>query len=437
MSYDPRQISFLVELLLGVLLFTSRFKRRKAIRWLSVPAAILLYGLPFAAMPHDAENITGVLQAIGYYGISVVVVIGLVYCCFCASWLDAFIISVSAYIAQHCAYNILMSAIIITGYDMGRIYFTETYFLFEVVIYGIVYSLTYVVFGRNFEIDRQKAKSGVVWIAACVMILLLVIVFNIVFITRQSEDVRVICYIYDTVCTVSGMVLLMLVSKNDQLMNDMRQMEQLWEMKREFFELSKENIDLINIKCHDIRRHIADLSSQKTNPIDQETLREIERSIEIYDSTFQTGNDLLDVILTEKSLFCGKHGINLTCIADGRKLSFLGKTDLLCLLGNIIDNSIESVQGLEDASKRIISLTIKANGQFLSIQEENYYAGELEFFDGLPLTTKQDKQNHGFGLKSISYLTKKYGGELSIKTKQGIFFLNILIPIPYKDLTLL
>lgn len=430
MSYQLNQISFIIELLAGVLLFTTKFKRRERVRWLFVPIVIFLYGMPFASMPHGEASVTGILKNTVYYGISVLTVVAVVFFCFRASWLDAFIVSVSAYTAQHCAYNVLMSVLIILGYDINEIYFTPAFLLLQLLLYGIVYMAVYLIFGRNFEIDQQKVQNGLAWIVSCLAILFLVIVFNLAFVNRQPEQVRLICYVYDTTCTVLGMMVLILISKNDQLWNDLRQMEQVWKLKREYYELSKENIDLINIKCHDIRRHIAELGKCS---LDHETLREIEGSITIYDSTFQTGNDSLDVILTEKSLFCDKNDIKLTCMADGRRLNFLARTDLFCLLGNIIDNAIEAVQKLDDPSRRVISLTIKANGQFLSIQEENYCAGELKFENGLPVTTKEDAQYHGFGMKSISYLTKKYGGEMSVKVKQGVFFLTLLVPIPCTD----
>ena len=68
----------------------------------------------------------------------------------------------------------------------------------------------------------------------------------------------------------------------------------------------------------------------------------------------------------------------------------------------------------------------------VSAHFENYYAGELDFDDGLPLTTKSDKRYHGFGMKSIKMLAEKYGGYVSVKAEDGVFNLNILLPISSK-----
>lgn len=64
------------------------------------------------------------------------------------------------------------------------------------------------------------------------------------------------------------------------------------------------------------------------------------------------------------------------------------------------------------------------------IHLENYYQGELNFTDGLPRTTKGDENYHGFGVKSIQMVVEKYKGNVSLLASDGIFNLNITIPLP-------
>ena len=49
---------------------------------------------------------------------------------------------------------------------------------------------------------------------------------------------------------------------------------------------------------------------------------------------------------------------------------------------------------------------------------------------GLPLTTKKNKADHGYGMKSIRYTAEKYNGTITVQTKNQIFMLQILIPVP-------
>jgi hypothetical protein len=50
--------------------------------------------------------------------------------------------------------------------------------------------------------------------------------------------------------------------------------------------------------------------------------------------------------------------------------------------------------------------------------------------DGLPETTKEDKHYHGFGVKSIRYITEKYGGDMSVTMEDGVFSLDLIFSLP-------
>ena len=80
------------------------------------------------------------------------------------------------------------------------------------------------------------------------------------------------------------------------------------------------------------------------------------------------------------------------------------------------------------ASERSIGLKITANGKLVIIKIFNNFAGEADFKDGLPVTTKNDKAFHGYGLKSVKHTVEKYGGSMDIKTDKQVFTLTILFP---------
>ena len=134
--------------------------------------------------------------------------------------------------------------------------------------------------------------------------------------------------------------------------------------------------------------------------------------------------------MTEKKLQCEQENIELTYMIDGEKLNFLKETDIYSLFGNALDNAINSVRSLKCKEKRIISLIVKETMGLVSIHIENYYQGDLDFKEGLPMTTKKDKNYHGFGMKSIRFLTEKYDGELSITADDDVFSLNIIFQNP-------
>lgn len=203
----------------------------------------------------------------------------------------------------------------------------------------------------------------------------------------------------------------------------------LWHQKEEQYQLSKETIAIINRKCHDMRHQIAAVRAMAGSEAQERYLREAEESVGIYDAIFQTGNEVLDTVLTEKSLYCGANGIRLGCVADGKQLAFMDPVDIYAILGNALDNAIESVQGLSGPERRMIDVLICREKMFTVLQVVNPMEGTLSFRGGLPLSTKPRDGCHGFGLKSIRHSVEQYGGFTTVNTENGYFCLKILIPL--------
>ena len=213
-------------------------------------------------------------------------------------------------------------------------------------------------------------------------------------------------------------------SRGDKLEHDVTVMEHLMHMQSEQYRASKENVELINIKCHDMKHQISMLGDR----IDPAALKEIKDVIAIYDESIKTGNEVLDVFLAEKSLLCKKENIRLECDADGKSLEFMNPPDLYSLFGNALDNSIDAVRKLED-DDRAVEVSVKRRMNMVAIHIENRYSGELRFDGELPVTTKNDDKYHGYGMRSIRMIVDKYHGNMNIFASDGTFALDIILPL--------
>ena len=192
---------------------------------------------------------------------------------------------------------------------------------------------------------------------------------------------------------------------------------------------SRESIELINYKCHDLKHQIAVLRSEEDPKRREEFLNHMENEIIQYEAQNKTGNKVLDTVLTTKSLYCAKHGITFTCVADGTLLEFMDVMDICSIFGNALDNAIECELKIADKEKRLVHVTVSKQKQFLILRFENYYEEELKYKEGSLSTTKKEKEYHGYGLKSIRYTVNKYEGAVTIDAKDGWFELKILIPL--------
>ena len=239
-----------------------------------------------------------------------------------------------------------------------------------------------------------------------------------------------ICLIYDMLSCLFVLWLQVEQRREVSLQSGIETERRLRRQLQEQYEFSRESIDIINQKCHDIKHQIAALRLVQDRSEQEAGLEEIERSVSIYDSVSKTGNDVLDTVLTEKSLLCERSHISWTCMAQGELLNFMSPVDVYTLFGNALDNALEGSCTIQDTAQRSVAVTVLQRHGAAFIQIENYFSGPLVLQNGLPRTTKEDENNHGYGLKSIQRITERYGGIMNISSEDGIFLLSILIPIP-------
>ena len=192
------------------------------------------------------------------------------------------------------------------------------------------------------------------------------------------------------------------------------------------YQIAKQNMEQVNIKCHDLRHQIR--LFRGAGRIDESVLKEMEQAVDAYDSTVKTGNSALDVLLTEKSQICRSKQIGFTCMADGKGLAYMEPADLYALFGNALENAIEATEQLTDPAQKQIVLTVRPVEGFCSVHLQNYTKEPLRLENGLPVTSKQDRLNHGFGTRSMQLLVEKYGGELTFQQEADVVNIYMLLP---------
>ena len=192
------------------------------------------------------------------------------------------------------------------------------------------------------------------------------------------------------------------------------------------YQIAKQNMEQVNIKCHDLRHQIR--LFRGAGRIDESVLKEMEQAVDAYDTTVKTGNPALDVLLTEKNQICRSKQIGFTCMADGKGLAYREPADLYALFGNALENAIEATEQLTDPAQKQIVLTVRPVEGFCSVHLQNYTKEPLRLENGLPVTSKQDRLNHGFGTRSMQLLVEKYGGELTFQQEADVVNIYMLLP---------
>lgn len=141
----------------------------------------------------------------------------------------------------------------------------------------------------------------------------------------------------------------------------------------------------------------------------------------------KTGSNVVDLLLFKKHQQALEKDIKIRftmgCLLQ--QLSHMDY-DLCSLLGNLLDNAMEALEGLAFVNREII-LIMKEQNSMLYISCENPFEGERTQEEGQFLTTKKDVTNHGIGLQSVRQICKKYKGSMEISTKEQRFLVTILL----------
>jgi hypothetical protein len=303
-----------------------------------------------------------------------------------------------------------------------------------ICIYAAVFVACYFIFVKKFKSeDVSYINKSIFFLLIC--IILVNILMSGVYPPQNNQSAEPL-YFFLIVCRILlsllGLIMQFLILKWFQTRYDKEHLQQIMKKQRQQYEIAKENIDTVNINAHDLRRHVNTIlnavnDSGKTDALVGELKGMLDAS-SIADTIFNTGNTALDVVLTEKSRICLKNKISFSAMADGKQLNEMSEIDIYSLIGNALDNSIEATQRIKDEDARVISFYLRRGKGVIFIHVENTCITDTKFVDGIPQTIKDDKRMHGFGVKSMINIVKKYNGNLTLKQEGDMFYLDMIIP---------
>lgn len=429
------KLVFLTELLIIELLFLFSFKKKSNFILRFALSLIGCYGFTFlfpifVYNPYYISFMFLCLFSITLIGMKI---------CFDVPFIRVLFVGIAAYTAQHIAYELYTLQILVYNLNVGDIPYKEQSeiafsiwtFVIYIESYAASYAVAYLIFGSRLKENPNIKIDNVALFSVSCFIILVAIVLNAIITYQIDEEsnkfLLAMCHVYNIMACCLALFLHFSSIERKKIKYELNTLQKIREQERSHYDTFKQNVDYINLKCHDLKhqiRHIANKSFVSDNVIS-----ELESVINIYDSDIKTGNETLDVILTEKRLTCVRKNITFSCIADGKQIDFMEDSDIYSLFGNALDNAIESVLKINDNDKRLIGLLLKKTQGFVSICIRNNY-DNIILKDGDDLiSTKNDNHNHGFGMKSMKLIVSKYDGQLTYSASNSVFSLNIIIPI--------
>ena len=295
--------------------------------------------------------------------------------------------------------------------------------LLDAVAYQLLYLLLFFAF-RPFTRDREENFGNRVKTIFSSLVLLLCL--GMARITQGNPERNELSVLAESLSQLLLDIFVLLlqfgVMERAKLSRSVDTMRELVHQQYEQLSQSRECVELVNEKYHDLKGLLESFQGNEISPQQLEKLRE---KLGTYDTFVDTGNRVLDVVLAEKRGSCNRRGIDLTALVDGKALSFMEELDLYALVGNALNNAIDAVSQLPEG-ERFIHMTASGGDGMVSLHVENPYTGELRMENRLP-QSQRDARYHGFGMKSMERIVEKYGGVLSVTPRDGLFCLDVLL----------
>ena len=183
---------------------------------------------------------------------------------------------------------------------------------------------------------------------------------------------------------------------------------------------------------HDIRNLLLVLYSLVEQGEDDKALEYLDKMSDICRQTtkkYDTGNFIADTLLSAKSTAAEEICTEITF--DGYIPSdIIENVDLVILLSNILDNAIEACEKM--TGKKQISVESILQKQMWIISVKNPVDKEVKIRKNRIMTTKSNKELHGYGLQNMEKVTQKYDGNLKLSCKEGFFTARAMVVLRKK-----
>lgn len=422
-------IVFVGELLLATSVYVFKLRRRNHFwLWLVLCLSCFIgFAYSWSLIPY-INSVTSIIFSILFFFIVFFGLIGSLMACFKVNIQAAMFLGTAGYAMQHFTYKLIQ--IVIGSIEKGIPSFVDNnYGIYGIYASFVIISLPifYNMFGKKIHNNETLIIKDSRLLIISIILIICTVILNLIyesFVKVSNLTLFIVGCLFDMVCCFLTLFIEFEMLKSKEISEAYIQMKTIWESEKKQLEISKENMDYMKILAHDLKHEL----NESTLLISKDKVDELNHRIAAFGNSIKTGNDILDLVIAERTLIVQKENINLSIIADGSVLSNMKQSDCYSLFMNIMDNAIDAVKELPK-DQREISLAVRESMGMILIHEVNPFKGTLNFKDGLPQTTKRDSMYHGFGTKSIKGIVDSYSGDCEISIKDNnIYVLNILLP---------
>lgn len=283
--------------------------------------------------------------------------------------------------------------------------------LLSKVVYLIIAKLISLLFSnKKNNISKEVKKNFALFLYPLIITIMLALFLYAAYNYSFSENMNITFALVSALSLIFSCFIFVLNQRLQIRESDLLHLkteQQKTEINKTFYELLEQKNEDQRVLVHDIKHHFAVLGMM--NDIDEvkKYIAEIQPAFEKYQYIGKSKNKMLDLIINKYSYICKTRNIRFSVDVRSNNLDFMADSDLTSLLSNLLDNAVDAANGAADAE---IRFSTKKENHFYVLSVVNTSVTVPKSSGERLFTTKEDNKIHGYGIKSIERVAKKYHG---------------------------
>lgn len=413
-----------------LLFLGGKFSTRKNIILLSIFIA-----LNFAVLTYFTYNHPNIVMLDMFIGI----ILYVIYCITCLKGELAiklilpFIVSL---INTIISYGFVYSSSIISGVTFEELITKSSLFRYLFVILAnlttmVVLFIMWQTKAKAYSLKKVSNVIAFVAIPLLAMMILYITMYVMILTNFQSNIIILLSIICVSMIVIAGIVWFMIarINKDNEIKTKLLLSEQKANLYKQNIISSNSQIETIKLLKHDMKNNISCIDAL----IEEENYDEAHNICHSLTNKYtsigtivNTENYLLKAVLNVEIEKAKSYGIPVKLSITNDLKMFKNSSDIISLIGNILDNAI-SYLSKNKVKNNEINFSTGYEGSYSVIKCRNNILDSVLFNNPSLKTDKKDKDNHGKGITIINSIAHKYNGDVIIKERNKEFIITVIL----------
>lgn len=334
------------------------------------------------------------------------------------------------------SYGFVYSSSIISGVTFEELITKSSLFRYLFVILAnlttmVVLFIMWQTKAKAYSLKKVSNVIAFVAIPLLAMMILYITMYVMILTNFQSNIIILLSIICVSMIVIAGIVWFMIarINKDNEIKTKLLLSEQKANLYKQNIISSNSQIETIKLLKHDMKNNISCIDAL----IEEENYDEAHNICHSLTNKYtsigtivNTENYLLNAVLNVEIEKAKSYGIPVKLSITNDLKMFKNSSDIISLIGNILDNAI-SYLSKNKVKNNEINFSTGYEGSYSVIKCRNNILDSVLFNNPSLKTDKKDKDNHGKGITIINSIAHKYNGDVIIKERNKEFIITVIL----------